>query len=795
MQPFGSAAQSTERCNVIFICVDDMNNKLNYLGYPQVLTPNLQRLLNRGMAFTSAYCQFPVCSPSRTSLLSGWRPDKTNVLNNKDDPALFVPEGVNYLQEYLHSFGYRTERYGKIYHDQYEYQFFWDYAEGEEEFLEQNNMFTKGQKNGENKPGLWGINHYQDTSTKDFIYAKKVADRLKEPIMQPLFLSLGLSTHGPFTPVINFWNFYGDSSKPINLPYWQSEQTISGNNAQNIALPNAPTDDWDDIPLIAIALENVVSKPDPDWKKTVQAYYAEVSAMDRNLGLVLDELDSQNLWLNTVVVFTSDHGQNLGEHNGVWLKDNLFEESLKIPLIVCAPGIQPGTCSKLVELVDIYPAITELCRVPTPAGIEGSSFVRLLQNPDQLWKNAAFSQVKPDSAYPLITKCEAVHSGNFHYNYWGPYGEELYNRQADPNEYTNLINDPYYATALDTMRMIRAGGWQNSKPPACDTVNYYKDNDGDGYGNSDSLFRGCYQPIDYVAVKGDCNDNDTLINPGSAELCDGLDNNCNSKIDDNTVTAAITPSGDSITVCDGKSVLLKASRIAGAAYQWLKDGLPVNGAATKNFTVSQAGSYKVIITVNNSCSDTSAAVAVLLVPNPVAKITVLDNLNICAKGFVRLRSANFRGLSYQWRKDNTNISGATGRDYTAVTTGKYTLVVTNANGCADTSTASIVTSSCISTSVVSIDNDISMQNENSKLVVSPNPAKENITIRFNCEKAGIVHIRILSLTGKALIVKKEPAVKGINTYNIYFNNLSAGIYYAEVTDETSTQRVKLIIEK
>lgn len=790
--PLKPLAQKQKPYNVIYILVDDMNNRVNYLGFPQVLTPNLQRLINKGVSFTNAFAQFPLCNPSRTSLLSGWRPDKTNVLGNNQDPGLLTPPGASWLQEYLHSFGYRTERYGKIYHSQYEYEFSWDYTEGRGG----GGDFTLDKSSGTSKNypgGSWGIYPGPDTTIEDYILAKDLTNRLKQPSSQPLFLALGITAHNPFVPAINHWNIYGDSTKKVNLPYWESTQTVPGNSSNNIALPNTPANDLDDIPEIAIIPDNVEVKTDSDWQKTIQGYYAEVSAMDRNIGLVFDEMDRQNLWSNTIVVFTSDHGQHLGEHQGVWRKNTLFEESLKVPLVIYAPGLSAGTCDKMVEMVDIYPTITELCKVPTPAGLEGASMVRLMQNPNQTWKKASFSQLKAEPNYPLIKKCEAVHYENLHYNYWGTYGEELYDRNADPNEYVNLVTDPNYATVLDTLRLIRQQGWRNALPPACDTIKYYKDNDGDGYGNSDSMFKGCYQPAGYVNLKNDCNDSNAAINPGATEICDGIDNNCNGKIDENTVSAIVTPAG-TVTICSGTSVKLSAVQVAGATYQWLNNGAPIARGNSRTLTVKQAGLYRVIVNVNNRCIDTSRATEIVVNPTPAAKITPLDNLNICALGSVRLRANAVTDVTYQWKKNGTDIAGATSRLYTANTAGTYQVAITSSAGCSKLSSGATVTSSCFA---ISLTNGSSLETitiKGNELVVFPNPAKDNVSLRFNAEKSGNVQMKIINAGGQEIITRKLNAVKGSNTFNIRLGGISAGIYYVEITGNDGLRKSKFIVE-
>jgi iduronate 2-sulfatase len=351
------------RYNVILISMDDMADKTNYLGYPVVLTPNLQRLINKSTAFTNAYCQYPLCNPSRSSIMTGWRPDKTTVFGNSQDPLLTIPSGANFLQEYFHSFGYRTERYGKIYHGLFEAEFNWDYAEGRDNSSFKANdgesVIANAGTGAGPDGGSWGIDQLNDTANVDYLLVTNLIASLKKPSSQPRFFALGLSNHNPFTPTIDFWNLYGDAAVQENLPIFGSKTnaTIQGNSSAIIEVPNTPADDRADIPPIALLGNNTVVKSDTDWRKTVQAYYGEVSRMDAHLGMLLDELDRENLWENTVIVFVSDHGQHLGEHGGLWLKSTLFNESLHVPLLIYAPGKSANLCNKLVEEVDIYPTL------------------------------------------------------------------------------------------------------------------------------------------------------------------------------------------------------------------------------------------------------------------------------------------------------------------------------------------------------------------------------------------------------------------------------------------------------
>jgi uncharacterized sulfatase len=253
---------------------------------------------------------------------------------------------------------------------------------------------------------------------------------------------------------------------------------LKGNGSGNIIIPATPAGDRNDVPCNAFTgQENLGGL---DLKRVIHAYDGEVAQMDEQLGVVLDEMDRENLWQNTIVVFMSDHGQHLGEHEGLWGKQTLFEESLHVPLIVCVPGKPAGNCSRLVEYVDLYPTLTALCGLPLPTGMQGWNFAPLLNDPAVPWKRAIFSQVIRGT---LMAR--NVQTVQYSYNSWGTYGEELYDHNADPHEYTNLAGNSQYATVLKEMRTILAEGWVKSVPPpqCAGPQMFYFDNDGDGYGN------------------------------------------------------------------------------------------------------------------------------------------------------------------------------------------------------------------------------------------------------------------------------------------------------------------------
>ncbi|MCH8859187.1 MAG: sulfatase-like hydrolase/transferase, partial [Proteobacteria bacterium] len=197
--------------------------------------------------------------------------------------------------------------------------------------------------------------------------------------------------------------------------------------------------------------------------EVVSAYYACITFVDAQIGLVMQALDELDLWRNTVVVFYSDHGYHLGEHGGMWHKMSLFEQSARVPLIVVAPGerARGQACNRLVELVDIYPTLVDLCGLPEVKGLAGQSLRPLLENPTSAWKQAAYTQVRKDDIMG-----RSVRTARWRYTEWDDtrQGAELYDHDADPREYVNLAGDPKWARVQSQMRRLLGG----VEPPRAD---------------------------------------------------------------------------------------------------------------------------------------------------------------------------------------------------------------------------------------------------------------------------------------------------------------------------------------
>jgi uncharacterized sulfatase len=236
-----------------------------------------------------------------------------------------------------------------------------------------------------------------------------------------------------------------------------------------VELPLGPADDRADIPPAALTgYPDDRELSEPQQRQAIAAYHATVTLVDRQVGLLLDTLRELDLEASTIVVLVSDHGFHLGEHGGLWRKSTQFEESTRVPLIVRAPGVVPGTSSSgLVELVDLYPTLADLCDLPVPAGLEGTSFRALLEDPSRAWKRAVFSETRRSTAHG-----RSVRTARYRYTEWesleraGEVDLELYDLETDPREYRNLALAPEHRALRDDLARGLRAGWQAALPDA-----------------------------------------------------------------------------------------------------------------------------------------------------------------------------------------------------------------------------------------------------------------------------------------------------------------------------------------
>jgi iduronate 2-sulfatase len=433
--------------NVLLIVSDDLCNQLGTYGHSIVKSPNLDRLATRGVRFDRAYCQYPLCNPSRASMMTGMRPDRTGVVANQTHFRQQLPEHVT-LPQLFKNHGYRVARVGKIFHYGVPGQIgtsgfddppSWQHVvnpRGSDRNDE--HLIYSIQRGNLGRALSWLAAEGSDEQQTDGIGALEAIKLLKEFQHEPFFLAVGFyRPHTPFVAPKKYFDMY-----PL----------------ESIELPEQVENDHADIPKLATyesrhAYSGHDNLSDPQRRQAIQAYYAATTFMDAQLGKLLDAVDELGLADNTIILFTSDHGWHIYEH-GLWHKRSLFEESARVPLVIAAPGIKgKGQVSpRVVELIDLYPTLADLCELPIPPVLQGISLKAQLDDPGAATKEGALTQVrrgKDRDGYSVRTE-------RWRYTEWenGKSGVELYDHESDPHEFTNLFDDPQHAKTLSDLRTL-----------------------------------------------------------------------------------------------------------------------------------------------------------------------------------------------------------------------------------------------------------------------------------------------------------------------------------------------------
>ena len=447
------AAHAAERkLNVLFVAVDDMNNDLGCYGHPQVQSPNIDRLAKMGVKFDRSYCQFPLCSPSRSSLMTGLRPSTTRVFNLQYHFRTGLPDVVTLPQMFKNN-GYYAARVGKIYHygnpndigtsgldDPPSWDHFVNPAGRDKTVLESDIInYTPKRGLGAAMSFLSDLKGKDEEHTdgKVALEGIKLIEQHKD---KPFFLAIGFyKPHTPYVAPKKYFDLY--PMDKIDLP------KVAAGFQKTVPTPAlASTTPW---PYFGVTPDQA--------RECKQAYYAAISFVDAQIGKLLDTMDKHKLWDNTVVIFWSDHGYHVGEH-GLWMKQSLFEESARVPLIIVAPGAKGNgkVCARTVELVDLYPTLADLAGLKPPANLEGASLKPLLDDPAQAWDRPAFTQVQR-AMFPGYS----VRTERWRYTEWddGKKGAQLYDHDADPHELHNLVDDPKQAKVVEEMKALVKKNW------------------------------------------------------------------------------------------------------------------------------------------------------------------------------------------------------------------------------------------------------------------------------------------------------------------------------------------------
>ena len=464
-----NTSNAQQKPNILFIISDDLNTRIGPYMDIDKHTPHLDRLASEGVRFSRAYCQYPICGPSRASLMSGLYPQTNGVLRNNDQPGSYKKEtpalaGHPSMAGFFRENGYFSARVSKIYHmgvpggiergapggDEPDS---WDYAynvmgpetlsPGKLELLSPKNLHYGG-----NFAQMILPDKYEHTQT-DYLAtsqaiailesrAAQVAEGARNKVKQkpdaPFFLGVGLVR--PHVPLIAPENCF----EPYPTNEMELPEVKIGENIPEEALQRRNGNIWG------------MSKE--QQRKTISAYMASVRFMDQQVGRLLNTLDRLDLRENTIVIFVSDHGYNLGEHD-CWSKISLWEGSVRVPMIISAPGYEKtyGTKNEtIVELIDLYPTLTRLCGYSDmqPEILQGKSLVPYLHNSDLIDETAEAYSVSYGG------NDGSLKSGMWRYNRWGEgvdnNNEELYNHETDPEEFMNLATDEKYQDVLNEMR-------------------------------------------------------------------------------------------------------------------------------------------------------------------------------------------------------------------------------------------------------------------------------------------------------------------------------------------------------
>lgn len=457
-------AKSKGKPNILFIICDDLNTHVSTSGYSNIHTPNLEKLASSGMNFLNAYCQYPVCGPSRASFLHGLYPETTGVLNNKVDIRQTRP-GTLSMPKFFKEKGYWTASTGKVFHSpgtEQGHEVWNDVKRFENDELP---VVTQAKKDFELKYGsitakenkkkwkalskevTWhlssqdaghGPSGLKDDQHKDGKNSLQVIEWLEKKAYgdKPFFIAMGI--HKPHVPYLAPQSYF-DLYPKEKLSY----------------IPNRPNL-WDSIPKDAMVKRfetfgfELGKENDALRREYMQAYHACVSFADAQIGRVMDKLKQEGLWEDTIIVMTSDHGYHLGEHF-LWGKVTLFDIGTRVPFMIRAPQYSKAQTKSntIVELVDIYPTLADLAGFEIPSHIQGKSLKPVLLGDEDVYQG--------EYAYTVVTRGEelgrTLRDQKWHYTKW-PEGEELYNLQKDPREVNNLSNNPEYQSKLVEMRKL-----------------------------------------------------------------------------------------------------------------------------------------------------------------------------------------------------------------------------------------------------------------------------------------------------------------------------------------------------
>lgn len=422
-QDFGELSRTAhDRPNFLIIAIDDLNNYVGCLGHPNASTPSLDRLAEMGVLFTNAHCVSPVCNPSRTAIWTGLRPTTTGIHSNpagwfREKPGI---QNVVTLSQAMIDNGYSSYGYGKMYHQVNRSSGEWlrskayYYGPLQSPKVNYNAGWTLTD---------WGVPPIKDPASHDPEIAQRTIDTLLDEHDRPLFIGCGF--YRPHTPIYAEQEWFDiHPLTGVELPAGAAINDIDDlvyfgrreRRPQDIEAPGLWAHDW--------------IEENGKWREVVQAYLASTSAMDHQLGRVLDALEESSYGDNTYILCFSDHGYHLGEKRH-WGKATLWELATRVPFIIAGPGIPQGVfCDKPVELLSIYPTVMDYANLKPPHKLEGRSLRPLLEDVNVEWDYPAWT---------TFVDHHSLRTERWRYIRYSSGEEELYETKQDPYELTNLV--------------------------------------------------------------------------------------------------------------------------------------------------------------------------------------------------------------------------------------------------------------------------------------------------------------------------------------------------------------------
>lgn len=461
----GSGSQIPDRPNVVFISVDDLNDWSGCLGnHPHVSTPHIDGLATRGILFRNAHCQAPICAPSRASVYTGMNPHSTGIYYQQHDREIRMSstpaaEAV-YLPDFFESFGYKSFGVGKLFHDGDAAGVYDVYGgvfpemrfgpKPEERVHYDPRWFSETRGTATD----WGPMDMDDSEMSDYKIAEWAVQVLGQDHQAPFFLSVGFI-------------------RP-HVPWHVPSKWVEMFPLEEMVLPPYHPDDLDDVPEISRRIHEMPAMPHTEWlikeelwESMIQSYLACMAFMDHQVGKVLHALEESKYAENTVVVLWSDHGYHLGE-KGRTCKHSLWHRSTHVPLIFAGPGIPRDTfCNAQVGLIDMYPTLTEWCGLEENRANEGHSLAPLIRNPGMKWEHPVYTSY----GYQNMS----LYLGDYHYIHYLNGATELYDLDVDPNEWTNLANDPQYKRVIEEFEQALPSEYAAVSPYSVMRVNDYVD--------------------------------------------------------------------------------------------------------------------------------------------------------------------------------------------------------------------------------------------------------------------------------------------------------------------------------